>query len=237
MSDDKIIIISQPWGGLGDNLQFSTLPELYSSLGYKVYISSKNAYRNPEIYDLVWKLNPYVNGISDLEPNAGSCKGYFMTSEDFITQIEKMHGLSGYRKYPVVCYKPKLIPELSNSLVFDTTSISTKPNDNQIKPSFESIFNKYPELIKTKIEYEKINNKDSSYLLSNTYTVKSIYDLCDVIYSCKVFLCLHSGSAVLAAALKQDNTSPEIYSFHFSHYNNNPLFKFNNIKYSEFVSY
>ena len=32
------ICISQPWGGLGDNLAFSTLPELYSKLGHDVYI-------------------------------------------------------------------------------------------------------------------------------------------------------------------------------------------------------
>jgi hypothetical protein len=32
------IIISQPWGGLGDNLHFSTLPELFSKKGYEVYI-------------------------------------------------------------------------------------------------------------------------------------------------------------------------------------------------------
>jgi hypothetical protein len=38
------IIMHQPWGGLGDNLAFSTLPELYHSRGYKVYISNNNAH-------------------------------------------------------------------------------------------------------------------------------------------------------------------------------------------------
>ena len=46
-------ILYQPWGGLGDNLQFSTLPEMFSKLGYEVYISDKNAYRSVEIFDLV----------------------------------------------------------------------------------------------------------------------------------------------------------------------------------------
>lgn len=34
---NKKIIIEQPWGGLGDNLQFSTLPEFGKKLGYDVY--------------------------------------------------------------------------------------------------------------------------------------------------------------------------------------------------------
>ena len=48
------VILYQPWGGLGDNLQFSTLPKLYSEIGYEFYISDQNVYRNPEIKKLVW---------------------------------------------------------------------------------------------------------------------------------------------------------------------------------------
>lgn len=236
MSNEKTIVISQPWGGLGDNLQFTTLPELYTKLGYKVYISSKNVYRNPEIYDLVWKFNLYVEGISDLETNAGSCRGYNDSHMDFISEIELNHNLEGYRKYPVIYYTPKFISDLSNSLVFDITSISSNPNDSQIKSSFESILNKYTELPKIKIEYEKINNRNLSYLTENTYTIKSIYDLCDVIYSCKVFLCLFSGASVLASAIKQDTSSPDIYCFHDSKYTDTRSYKFNNVTYSEFLS-
>jgi len=58
----KKIIISQPWGGLGDNLHYSTLPELFSNKGYDVYISNNNKVRNSEIFDLVWKMNPYIKG-------------------------------------------------------------------------------------------------------------------------------------------------------------------------------
>ena len=235
MSDEKTIVIHQGWGGLGDNLQFSTLPELYSGLGYKVYISSKNAYRNPEIYDLVWKLNPYVEGLSDVEPNAGGCKGYFQQPIDFISEVELNHGLKGYRKYPVVYYKPTLIPELSNTLLYDATSIYANPEDTQINSSFQTIFTKYSDLPIKKLQFEKINNKETSYFSHDTYTIKSIYDLCDAIYSCKVFLCLFSGSSVLASAIKQDAISPDIYCFHHSNFTNNPIYKFNNIKYSEFV--
>lgn len=237
MSGDKTIVIHQGWGGLGDNLQFSTLPELYSGLGYKVYISDKNAYRNPEIYDLVWKLNPYIEGISGAEPNAGGCKGYFQRPMDFISEIEYNHGLSGYRKYPVVYYKPTLIPELSNTLLYDLTSVSENPDDTQINFSFETVFNKYPDLSIKKLQFEKIGNKETSYFNHDTYIIKSIYDLCDVIYSCKVFVCLFSGAAVLASAIKQDASSPEIYCFHHPNFINNPVYKFNNIRYSALLNF
>ena len=34
-------ILAQPWGGLGDNLQFSTLPEKFSEKNIEVFISDK----------------------------------------------------------------------------------------------------------------------------------------------------------------------------------------------------
>ena len=42
-------------GGLGDALQFSTLPEeFYKQEGRKTYIVEDAPFRNQEIYDLVW---------------------------------------------------------------------------------------------------------------------------------------------------------------------------------------
>ena len=39
------IVISQPWGGLGENLMYSTLPERFAAVGIPSYISRKNALR------------------------------------------------------------------------------------------------------------------------------------------------------------------------------------------------
>ena len=236
MMNDKVVVLSQSWGGLGDNLQFSTLPELYSKLGYKVYISKKNAYRNKEIYDLVWGLNPYVEGVSDMEPNIGECRGVADITYDFIKNVELKNGLTnGYRKYPVIYYKPKLIQELSNCLLYDLTSITMYPKDTPIKLSFESIFNKYPELSIKKLVFEAIPNRNIPSFQHDTYIIKSIYDLCDAIYSCKVFLCLRSGASVLASAIKGDGSSPEIYTFHDPWYNNQISYTFKNNNHLEFV--
>ena len=50
-------------GGLGDALQFSTLPEEFGKQqGRKTYIVADAPFRNEGIYDLVWDKNPYVLG-------------------------------------------------------------------------------------------------------------------------------------------------------------------------------
>jgi hypothetical protein len=210
------IVIYQPWGGLGDNLQFSTLPRLYTEKGYDVYISRKNVYRNPEIYDLVWASNPYVKGVSDSSPNAGSCAGYREYDEsNCIKNIELSHGLSnGNNKYPELYYVPKIIPELKDTILYDTTSISSSYSDNFITQTFRPIFDKYQGLQRKRIVFTKIPNREISGFHDDILHVNSIYEYCDIIASCKVFLCLFSGSSVLASAIKQDNPFPKIYCAH-----------------------
>ena len=230
------IIISQSWGGLGDNLQYTTLPELYSKLGHKVYISTKNAVRNQEIYDLVWKLNPFISGTSDLEPNAGECIPYVNKGEDFVTAWEHVHGLfNGFRKYPVIYYKPKLIPKLINCILYDSTSVSVVSPDILIQPSFQAVFDKYPDSTILKLEFTNYKNRDLPYFNHDKYIINSIYDLCDAIYSCKVMICLLSGASVLASAIKQDNPTPEIYTFNEACYNEWTCYKFKNNNHFEFI--
>jgi hypothetical protein len=211
----KDIIIYQPWGGLGDNLQFSTLPRLYTELGYNVYISDKNVYRNPEIFDLVWKINPYIKGISSLTPNAGSCKEFKIFQEDnCIKNMELTHGLyNGNSYYPEIYYNPKILNEYSDYILYDTTSISIKLSDDFIKTKFKLIFDKYPNLKRKLIVFKNINNRNNNLFNDDVLIVNNIFEYCDYIKSCKIFVCLFSGCSVLASAIKKDEKYPVIYSF------------------------
>ena len=38
------VYFGQPWGGLGDNLQFTTLPRLFSEKGVDFFVSQHNTY-------------------------------------------------------------------------------------------------------------------------------------------------------------------------------------------------
>ena len=48
----KNVVFSQPWGGLGDNIQYSNLPLLYS-YWKNFYISRFNFVRSKEVEELV----------------------------------------------------------------------------------------------------------------------------------------------------------------------------------------
>jgi len=196
-----------------------------------MYISSENKYRNDEIYDLVWKLNPYVKGISDLPANAGGSKVLNYETSNFIKNIEISHGLSnGYRDYPVIYYEPKNTDNIDKYIFYDTTTISTNPTDSQIKNSFESIFLKYPELTPRRIEFKNIKNRSIKDLAHEPFIINNIYEYCDLLHSCKVFICGFSGSSALASAIKQNNSSPNIYSFGGIGYKG---FLFKNANYSD----
>ena len=59
--EDKILYIK--YGGLGDNLQYSTLPELFVKNGYDVYISNQSEFRNDEIKKTSMGLQSLYKGI------------------------------------------------------------------------------------------------------------------------------------------------------------------------------
>ncbi len=209
------IILEQPWGGLGDNLQFSTLPKLFASLGHTVYISRNNKYRNTETHDFVWGRNPYVSGCSDKPANAGACRGFQKITDNSMKNMELTHGLAhGTDKYPVVYYIPKKIPELEGCLLYDMTSISTAYSDEYIHRNFQEIFDKYPTLPRKKVVFSKIANRATPDLGTDVLEISSLEEYADAIHSCQVHVSVCSGSMVLASAIRQDHATPEIYCFH-----------------------
>jgi len=228
-SRNKIIL--KPLGThLGDNLVCSTLPELYTKLGYDVYLPSDQVYNTDGIYNLVWKLNPYVKGTIDMPFNAGrenimpcmynqNCNVRKKDNKNVIKDIELLHDLTdGYRKYPVIYYKPKIIDELKNIILCDTYSFTTTFEDTDLNSYFKHIFKKHPGLKAKKITYVNINKLTNRKLnideiASNEYNINNIFDLCDAIFSCKVLAAGFTGSPVLGSAIKQDNIYPVIYSF------------------------
>ena len=116
-------------GGLGDSLQFSTLPEeFYKQQGRTTYIWDKGPFRNPEIYDLVWGKNPYVKGKKSApDRNAGDLAEYSNRKKtgDWIKDWE-----FGYmdskptNSLPKIYYKPEQVEGFEDTILVDFTSIS-----------------------------------------------------------------------------------------------------------------
>jgi len=207
MIKDKILY--QPWGGLGDNLQYSTLPKKYSELGINFYISNINTYRNNEIYDLVWGLNPYVKGISNNPPNIGDIKFEMKyPDKNVIYNQEYNHGLNPTNEIPEVYYRPNLLRELKDTIIIDLNSISIPP----VSPiGFnETLKELYPNKnILIPIFNQTISNQlhNKTIIYDDGINIESIFHYCDIINSCSHFICSFSGQSVLASALNKKETT------------------------------
>ena len=148
MVKEKIIYVSN--GGLGDNLSFSTLPEEFSKQNKeKTFVHLDSKFRNKEIYDLVWRCNPFVKGKSQKKANAGSSLLNLINypkNFNVIQNVEFFHNLNVKNKYPKVYYKPKKIKNLKKVFLVDISGISisyTKKEICTIQKIIERLKKKY----------------------------------------------------------------------------------------------
>ena len=257
------IVLYSNFGGLGDNLQLSSLPEeFWKQFGKKTYISSRSNHRNNEIFELVWKSNPYVLGISGKRPIAGDLPAWRSLNNPEVTNLvshwEFIHGLQVRNDCPKIFYSPRKISELQNTVLIDLSSVSLYPSPG------ENTVNSYnPELLKSAIEeqlenYSKYSfvkvsfNKDlagggnsrkntdisfKDFEIKNL-EVKSIFEYADLMASCGVIVTIYSGAAVLASSIKVYNPELQILTFitkqNYDHEMTNSNYLFNNVNYIKY---
>jgi len=217
---EKKIILCQ--GGLGDHLRFSTLPEYYDNLGYDVYLSSSNIHRNPEIYHLVWAINPYIKGFSDEIPNVGDNIPLLDSNKSlkFIQQIEANHGIfdTGNIK-PKIYRNHNLIEGLIDKTIVNFQSITSAYDENYLSEKLSEIIEENSIDNESIIELSIDNDvncwkKSFSNIIETKrvltsfpqYHINDIYQHCDVIHSCKNYITLLSGGAALASAIDNKKT-------------------------------
>jgi dTDP-4-dehydrorhamnose reductase len=217
------IIVSQQWGGLGDNLAFSTLPELYSRFGYDVYLSSDNKTHNKEIHDLVWGHNPYIKGIcDDLDGVVVGGETYFLWPSYehnlyWIERIEKGHGFSGqFNYYPKIYYQPTKHEKYEKYIIIDITGVS-QTSEQKYKQLQQNIRKYIHETNQCQTNIHCIcfpylqKEENKQYFPEyQVIHISTIYEYCDLLYSCNCLLTHNSGSHNLASAIRQNNPTPEI---------------------------
>ena len=219
MSD---VLLGSYFGGLGDNLQFSTLPEEFSKQkGRDTYIVSETTFRNKEIYDLVWGCNPYVKGVKDGRRTAGDTpeinfvnpNGYYSS----ITNWEYLHGLEPTNSLPKIYYEPKKLEGYEDTILVDLSSISLKHNGDKssFPPAYDEkeVLTEYNKLryFNPKKKFAKVNF--SQDLGTNSFnfnsdliiTVDSIFHYCDLMNSVYGIVGLYSGQSALSAAIIEYN--------------------------------
>lgn len=247
---DKIII-SQPWGGLGDNLQYSTLPELYSKTEKEVYISTNNVVRNQEIFDLVWGYNPYIKGISYEPSNAGEYNNKHwppaQQNEYSIHRIEISHGFEKTNFFPKIYYKPQTIQELDNDILIDLTGSSQVYELNKyieyinyFTPLISNMTKNIKIITFLKINISPIFSEVYDYLKSKIENIEylqvnNLFHYCDIINSCDTIIIVNSGINSLASAIKENNIKPSILCYnpweHFTPEEIKGCYNYKNVEY------
>lgn len=215
MKGERQVILAQPFGGLGDNLSYSTLPELYKKSGTeKFYISSDNKYRNDEIYDLVWKSNPYVDGIIDKEHTVGWIPDRIplKTTEgnNLISCWEESHGFDVIvpLKRPNIYYSCDQVDTADKMTIIDLGCTSGINMYNDVSRLVDYIADNYDDvyMLRSTKHGDKINNSVGANLKCTYLEYNNIFQYCDLVRSCKKFVCLFSGSSVIAAAVRDSDT-------------------------------
>lgn len=237
--------------GLGDHLQFSTLPEKYFNEGEEFFLHRDLTFRNEEIKQLVWDLNPYVKGMSDYTPNCGELK--YCTGREPVGKfnlmevVEHYNGLTPTNKFPKIYYKyDRYGPDnFKNKIFIDMFSIGALMQGSFVHEnaifnlnSFIRDFiknNKNCEvfLVRNKYQYTKIEiDINLPY-----YDIANIFEYCDLIKYCNTFITLFSGSMVLGSAVKQNSEYPKIITIDGRHHLRSNLannsWYFENIHYVE----
>jgi glycosyltransferase involved in cell wall biosynthesis len=198
----KEIVLDIPHGGLGDWLAFSSLPRLlYETYGIHFYIThdSVQKLRNPDTYKICFEQNPYFRGIKETS-NPFRFKIFNkdkkiitvitdMWGDDVIQTIEKQFNIPHIKGVPEIYYKPRHIPEFSNTILVDTNQISGLKNGwRYSNTKFTSEINKH------------MSDKDQIVYVNPAN--QNIFEYADQIYSSKYFISTLSGGAVLASALR-----------------------------------
>jgi hypothetical protein len=213
MLDD--IIIYEAYGGLGDNLQFSTLPELYARAGHDVYISNRNKPRNQGIHDLVLGCNPFVKGLSDKTPNCGHAVPYFvwpLVPPPIISFWEESCGFGVVNKFPRVYYSPVIREDFRERVLVDLGFTSNNFESNETRELARNILSKnFKRREWLEVEFGGQVSVHHLSLGGDRVRADSIFDYCDLIASCYGLVTVYSGASVLASALKQDAGVPNVF--------------------------
>lgn len=194
-------------GGLGDCLQFSTLPEMLRKAGHNVYLCRDAIYRHPSIKDFVWGLNPHIHGESSGEWNCGDTpsRGYGNRHDDFIMNWEDLHGLRPTNSLPKIYYQPKAIEGIEG--IIELSALSLKYNKDAVIAIAKEIIEKSGKNFKQLVS----SNQSNPITIPGIETIPAsgLEEISDMIHNCKILITLNSGVHSLAAAVQRFGNVPE----------------------------
>lgn len=211
------VLIAAYHGGLGDSLQFSTLPEEFAvQQGRDTYIWDRAFFRNQEIAQLVWGTNPYIKGVKSGKWNAGDIPEikFENIAGNSVASWEQLHGLEPVNKYPKIYYKPNKV-DLSEVILVDISSISLDYDYARLLSVYENIKKEHPNKIFAKVEFQNTINPRKGIDIAHdgkhvTHTVPvdgvipivNIFAYADAMSSAYGIVSLLSGQSHMSSAIK-----------------------------------
>jgi len=221
------LILNIQFGGLGDNLFLSPIPRLFKEKypNGKVYLSSHSKFRSSQIKEIVWDMNPYVDGISS---KSGIIPQYGLGPLKLNILSQLAHSLNvetDINLEPEIYYKPELIEAFSDKTLIDLNYTSFVGSFSKTR-----ILN----LLKNEPKITLINPPKWSSGLGVSITTESLKHYIDLIYSCQKFICFTSGGATLAASIKK----PSICLFGYGQNNifhHSSIHQYMNVKKEDFL--
>lgn len=226
MKNTKELVIKTSAGGLGDHLRLTTIPELASNNGFECYLDESNNYSNKNIFDVVWKNNPFIKGVKksadalDLTDAAYRKimeDSFYKSKLSFIENIEMIYGFHPTNKTPKLYFSPQNFAFLNDKVLVD---LNCKTHFYHYQLDMETFLPlliqqlkpyKPHEIVVLEIPgidnfnkyipcYEQIPTKNK--LFSN-----SLKEAADILCSVKYAILLHSGSSSLSCALNKPSTT------------------------------
>ena len=215
--ESKFFYLNAFHGGLGDWLQFSTLPEqLYKKFGTKTFVTKDAAFRNEGIKELVM-LNPFISGISgdSRDWNLGDIPNHQSKldnrDQNGVKLWERYFDVEPVSECPKVYYTPKIKEELKDTVLVALSGVTRFVMSDGMKPIVDDLIEKYTDKKVLMVTHsDEIDHKTfDNFHKDGTLLVKSITDYCDALASCDVFISTHSGQSHLSSAMKRHNQNME----------------------------
>ena len=220
----KQILLQIGYGGLGDNLFLSHIPQIAKETSdvCRVFISTRSVFRDDAYKQLIWESNPYVDGFVDepgfeiVGPHAqrvrGSLLDHYLLKLGLNNRISYLEpGCNLLDQYMLALglddglrfHEPKIYQEIPRKTEYENT-ILYDPNYithvGAISAEAVSEFFKR-EGVQVNAQMQPYGNSIQLPEITHRISTASIVDFCSLIVSCKALYCLMSGTATLAAAL------------------------------------
>ena len=197
----KRLVLELKKGGLGDHLFYSHIPRIAKESGAyeEVLISNRSIFRNEAYRNLIWELNPFVDGFTD-EPGLYYQVEKLNGNENLLDSLMLLYGLDDGKRWhePELFYTPEKQSTYQNCTIYDPNYISYTGD----LTSGQLIQNWLKETgITIDFQMQKLNQRFLTIEEGENMKTGSILDLCSLIVSCKRMYCLTTGTATLAAAL------------------------------------